>query len=818
MLRAVPLVLASLVTIPLLAGLSPPPAQPAAPKTIILGFDGMDHALTQRFMDAGDLPNFKRLAEQGLYQRLETSNPAQSPVSWAVFNTGSNPGKPLPQPMLGFSEKIPADDFVEFPMALKQPGAFKLSAAAVGLIAGLLVGLLLFRLMLGWKAVLAILTGVVGLLGGWFWAEGYVGALPADGKLPYVVNPMQGTNFWTWLDEAGIRLRGIQVASTYPPDDEGSHTTLLSGLGVPDVSGSPGSWFVYTNDPWSYGDKSTQTAGKIIKLYEDQPGRLDGKLLGPRNWVEDVRQRERISRLKADIEGGVLSTGALTAAQEELSAAEREYEQWRRAEGTATVPFSMRLDAQAQAVEIIVGAAPGSDLDRDQPGTTRVRVEQGGWSDFVPVEFVLNERFSAFGNVIFHVIRCDEEETRVFVPPINIDPLNPQPQLPISAPPGFAGELQQQIGHAYETLGWACITNPLKDFEDSRLPQQSFMDDMVSTEALREELLMAGLDRADEWDVYFQVLSTTDRVSHMLFRESDPEHPAHDSELAATPIEAFGTTFPLSDAIRQVYMSEDRLLGRVLERIESGGLGEDVLLLIVSDHGFSSFRRQVNLNNVLADLGHLVLKEGRDVASVLSGSRAEREFLGFVDWSRTRAYSYGLGKVFINLEGREPEGIVPADQYDEVVEAIRRDLLALKDPQSGVDVVTSAGRRDELFSGPWWKEGQAQRKIRGELVDVRHEGFADLFLGYAKYYRVSWSNTMGGLDSEAITDNENHWSGDHVSVDPSHVPGVLFSNRPMSTPGEAHLLDIGPTVLARYGLPIPEEMDGRPLPIENLTP
>ncbi|HTE07087.1 MAG TPA: hypothetical protein VK824_12915, partial [Planctomycetota bacterium] len=101
-----------------------------------------------------------------------------------------------------------------------------------------------------------------------------------------------------------------------------------------------------------------------------------------------------------------------------------------------------------------------------------------------------------------------------------------------------------------------------------------------------------------------------------------------------------------------------------------------------------------------------------------------------------------------------------------------------------------------------------------------HDGFADIFLGYAPYYRVAWSNTLGGLDSAAITDNTNHWSGDHVSVDPSHVPGILLSNRRMASPAASSLLDVAPTVLARYGVdPAPPhtEMDGHPLPFENLT-
>ncbi|HZL99861.1 MAG TPA: alkaline phosphatase family protein, partial [Planctomycetota bacterium] len=421
---------------------------------------------------------------------------------------------------------------------------------------------------------------------------------------------------------------------------------------------------------------------------------------------------------------------------------------------------------------------------------------------------------------VFHLVECGAGGLRLFVPPINIDPLQPPPQMPISAPPGFAAELQAEIGHPYETLGWACITNPLKDYEDSRLDEQSFMDDMVSTEALREELLLAGLDRAQDWDVYFQVFSTPDRVGHMLFRETDPAHPLYDEALANSQVTAWGQSFPLKDALLQCYRNADRIVGEVLDRLARGDFGADCLLLVVSDHGFSSFRRQVNLNNALYDLGFLKFKGGEDLEAVMRRSWRERDLLGRVDWKTTKAYSLGLGEVFVNLAGREPQGIVPPEQYDATVAELQTALLGLRDPKDGARVVTSVSRRDELYDGPWWKEGTAARKVRGVPVEVRHDGFADLFLGYEPGYRVSWGNTMGGLDDAAITDNDNHWSGDHVSVDPRHVPGILFSNRPLERPAEAHLDDVAPTMLVRYGLdPAPPhtEMDGSPLPFQNLT-
>ncbi len=794
------------------------PAAPAAehPKTVILGFDGMDFALTTQFMDEGLLPNFQRLAEQGLFQPLETSNPAQSPVSWAVFNTGTNPGKtgvagfvsrkinpPAgtskgsvgPQPMLGFNTTVDAAPFVRFPMALENRVAF-LAIASVG---ALVVGLLLFRLLLGIPTLFAVILALgAGGLGGWM-ADGYVKSLPADGKVPYVINPMQGTNFWSYLDSEGVRLRGIQVASTYPPDNEGPNTQLLAGLGVPDVGGSPGTFYVYTNDPWAF-EKGTGAGGEIVKIYEDdpdaRPGFFEGELVGPRNWIRRADFDHRIDTLESRKDDPELSTHERDRVEEEINRIRSERKAWSSKEKVVT-PFGMNADRSGGAVSFDVAGH-------------KETVDRGGWSSFIPVAFELTDSYSAYGIVRFHVMECDDDEVRIFVPPISIDPERPPAHLPISSPPEFSGELARAIGHPFETLGWACMTNPLKDIEDTEFTAESFLQDIGINLDWRLEILDASFDDASAWDVYYQVDGGTDRTAHMLYREFDPEHPLYDEEYANTEVNAFGRTFPLKRAIPEVYKEADRYVGHVLDRIEGGDLGEGALLLVVSDHGFQSFRRGVNLNNVLHDLGYLHIKDGMSVDEAFDAGRSK--LLMYVDWERTQAYSLGLGKVFINLQGREPQGLVSPDEYDVLIEKLRGELLQLTDGDGGPQVVTSALRRDELYDGPWWKEGEAKRLVAGREESVHHDGFADLFLGYRPYYRVSWGNTMGDLNRAAIVDNDKHWSGDHVSVDPVHVQGILFSNRKLAQPATSGLIDIGPTVVRRYGIDLGRtDMDGRPL-------
>jgi len=223
-------------------------------------------------------------------------------------------------------------------------------------------------------------------------------------------------------------------------------------------------------------------------------------------------------------------------------------------------------------------------------------------------------------------------------------------------------------------------------------------------------------------------------------------------------------------------------------------------------------RIQADRERLLHDLGLLHFAGDKALLEVRNGGRAD--LLGYVDWNRTSAYSMGLGKIYLNLKGREPRGIVDAADAPRVVAEIRTGLLALRDGPDGARVVTSVSHRDELFDGPWVHEGSGlSQKVAGEQRPLPHwDGFADLFVGFAPGYRVSWATTLGGLGPETVVDNTNHWSGGHVSVDRSHVPGILFSNQGWADDGQASLLDIGPTIVARYGIePDTTDMEGRAL-------
>ena len=144
------------------------------------------------------------------------------------------------------------------------------------------------------------------------------------------------------------------------------------------------------------------------------------------------------------------------------------------------------------------------------------------------------------------------------------------------------------------------------------------------------------------------VFDATDRVQHMFWRYTEPGHPAAKN----------GNNGKYADAIEQIYKRNDELVGRALDRLKPGDV-----LMAVSDHGMTSFQRGCNLNAWLHENGYLTLKEDTDGST---------EWLRDVDWSRTKAYVVGLTGIFLNIKGREAEGVL---EPGEEVQALKAELM-----------------------------------------------------------------------------------------------------------------------------------------------
>ncbi|MCE9634070.1 MAG: alkaline phosphatase family protein [Planctomycetes bacterium] len=746
------------------------PDAPQVGKVIVVGFDGLAADRVESLMAAGKMKNFAKLRDGGGYARLRPSNPAQSPVSWASVTTGWNPGK------TGIYDFLRREDM--------DPRSINIALAARSSTEPLSQGM---RVLL--VCVAALLGGITG--GGIAYAIGasrreWRKGLKFEGSLtfgaaafacaafgvlrwvpetvPTAVNLRSGEPFWVTLDKAGIRTVAIEAPLCFPPDQMNTGC-CLAGLGVPDMAGTWGSFSVWTDDPMVPAKTETAGRGYYVAPRTNGPSATEFELLveGPPNPLLDAAAKDRI-RAAADAE----------AARRDVSL---EWTKSRRRE-SETAEQVLRLGASLVArfpVSIHRGrTSPGAAV-RLQDGSS-VELAPGRWTDLLPVVFHANPVVKLHGRV--RLLLDDpgnplnpadpaSRTFRVFVGQVQWDLANVPPNVQLTSPASFAKELA--AGGPTETIGWPEMTNPVKD---RLLSDKAFIDHTYLLLALRERRFLSQLDKGD-FRCIFTLFSEPDRVQHALYRHVDPESPTYDAAAART----FG------GEIDRVYLEADRIVGETLRRT-----GPDDVVLVVSDHGFAPFRRGVNLNNLLRAKGWQTGSGASEQQGVDTLGRGGLYFKD-VDWSRTKAYGMGLGNVYLNLAGREPNGSVPVDQADAVIDAIAKDIADLRDTD-GKKVARKVYRGKDLYHGA--RSGEAP----------------DLVVGFEWGYRVSWQSCLGALDADVITPNTQPWSGDHCSVDPELVPAVLFCNRPLPNGAAPSVEDVAPAVLGLFGVK-PNDPDGK---------
>ena len=618
-------------------------------RLIIVGLDGQEPKLTDRFMAEGKLPNFKKLAESGSYHRLRSTFPSLSPVAWSSFSTGTNPGK----------HNI--YDFLDRDLRTYLP---LLSSTRIGKVERFFK-LGRFRIPLH-KPELRLLR--------------------------------KSKPFWTILGEHHIWSTILRVPITFPPDK--FYGAELSAMCVPDLLGTQGTFMLYTTRP--AGEKFKE--GGVRFALEDSGDRFETVLQGPGNSF---------------LEG----------------------------EPPLELPLIIELDRSAQKAQIRVGE---EELD----------LEPGTLSEWVTLAFRAAPGVTITGLCRMMVTEMDQHVS-LYVTPISLDPENPA--MPVSHPSYYSTYLAKKIG-PFTTLGLAEDTWALNE---GVIDDGTFLKQTYDIDNEREAMFFAALDRLRQGTLAC-VFDATDRIQHMFWRYIEDGHPAAVGHEDAEH----------KNAIEELYLRNDALVGRVLEKVREGDV-----VMVISDHGFASFRRGVNLNSWLHAQGYLTLKEGCDGSS---------EWLRDVDWSKTRAYSIGLTGVFLNMVGRESEGIVASGKAaDELKAEIMSKLENLTDEEKGEVGINEAFDTARIYTGPYLSNAP------------------DLLIGYNTGYRTSWDCATGVVSGPVFEDNVKAWSGDHC-IDPRLVPGVFFCNHEIAAedPG---LIDIAPTALRLFGLKPPAHMDGKPL-------
>ena len=647
-------------------------AKPATKSGIfIMGVDGMDPVILSRLIDEGKMPNFAKLAREGSYQKLGTSNPPQSPVAWSNFVTGMNPGGH------GIFDFLHRDPSNYHPVSSATPPPDEETTA-----------LHLF---------------------------GYV--LPIGGS--DAGNNRGGTPWWDVLIENEIDTEVYRIPGNFPTPE--SKAKVLDGMGTVDLRGGFGTYTLYTN-----------------KLVKKKKPKGDIEYVSVQDLDLDGIPDTATSILKGPPDQFHLEPGQVPSSSDYLTA------------------------------RIVIHIDPENDTAVVEVGSGRTLVEQGKWSDWVEVSFDLLPMgmMPVTGSVRFYAQELRPNLT-LYASPVNISPSSPF--MPITSPDSFVEEIFDDIGFFY-TQGMPEEQEALKDgvFSDDE-----YIEQVALIQEDTDRMIDFALDRFEPGDTTFVYLSDIDLQCHMLWRHGDPKHPGAPNHPAFDPETATAHAHDIENFYRDV----DATLARIRKRLPA-----DTLLIVMSDHGFQPYTRKLHLNAWLRDAGYLTLKDGKKSGHILTGD---------VDWSKTRAYGVGFNGLYLNLTGREAEGIVPAAKVDALLTEISGKLEALRDPKGGKTVVLEMFRGSEIYTGP------------------RSAEAPDLVVGYNVGYGCSDESTLGGITEDVLVDNTSRWSGNHL-MSPAVVPGVLLVNRKLS--GNGHdLTDVTATVLSHYGIkPLPD-MTGEPV-------
>jgi predicted AlkP superfamily phosphohydrolase/phosphomutase len=381
-------------------------------------------------------------------------------------------------------------------------------------------------------------------------------------------------------------------------------------------------------------------------------------------------------------------------------------------------------------------------------------LKAGQWSPWTKLDFSLSIPFQSVPGICRFFVQEVAPIFRLYVSPINMDPT--APAQPISEPSSFIQTVSGKLGR-FGTTGfqedYAARKNDV--FSDDEYARQA---DRVLDERLA--LLDYAVDNYDDGLLFFY-FSSSDLQSHMFWWDSNDTHPIRSDAEAK---KYFGH-------VHRLYQKLDAVVGELTDRYAG-----QATIIVMSDHGFANFGRQFNLNSWLRDWGYL-------------GPAECTSILRDADWSATVAYGLGINGLYLNMKGRERDGIVePGDQREALLAELIERLEAVIDT-NGQSVIRGVYRSDKIYTG-----------TATALAP-------DLIIGYRRGYRASWATTLGDLGDEVLLDNNLAWSADHCA-DALEVPGVLFCNRSLAGAAPS-LVDLAPSILAEFGLPTPPQMVGK---------
>ncbi len=498
----------------------------------------------------------------------------------------------------------------------------------------------------------------------------------------------KGTPFWMITSKAKIPTVILKCPVTFPPDK--IYGKMLSGMGVPDLIGTQGTFTFYTSEP---DTQEKYTGRKVIKVNKDPV--IKSFIIGPG---------------KSDIKGK---------------------------RKNIKIPFKIFFSKNSGRVDI--------ELNDE-----KFSLKKKEWSPWKEISFQIGPFKKMKGILKFYLIET-EPELKLYVGPINFDPRSPY--FPISYPSGYSEDISKALG-LYYTQGMPMDTWAVNE---KILSEDALLEQANSVLNETEKMLNHELNQLKK-GLLFCYFQSSDIIQHMFWRYIDPKHPLHEKDAPAR----------YKDMIYQWYEKLDKILGNVLKEI-----GSSDTLIVLSDHGFDSFRRAVHINTWLRKNGFLFLMD--------PGAKSGRELLHDIDWLKTKAYAIGFGGIYINRLGREPKGIVnPGKETEKIKHEIIAKIKKWKDDKSNAAVINNVYTREEIFWGPYADQTP------------------DIYLGFNIGYRASWQTALGAVPEILIEDNLKKWSGSHL-FDPVLIPGIIFANKKI-TKDDPSIYDIVPTILKTIGL------------------
>ncbi len=536
--------------------------------------------------------------------------------------------------------------------------------------------------------------------------------------------------------------------------------SVLRDHGIPaDIWRMPANFPVEGSDGWSFSGMMTPAIDSAYGKYAYYTSAPDPEAIADEGRIIPVREFD--GRIDTALSGPASP--------------------FRKDGEVATVPLRILVDHAAKAAAIELAGRV-------------VVVPVGAWSDWMQVKFDLLPMgmSSVHGIVRFHVKNLDPFE--LYASPVNIDPT--APITPVSEPADASAKVAERAG-LYYTQGMPEDVNALKE---GVLTDAEFMAQAGVVHQEGVHLLDVAFERWKQRGGFlFFYFSGVDLCGHMMWRHYDALHPNHDAKMADEDTSAWshrpGSTW--KDVIYDLYLRMDPIVGRVLDEA-----GSDATVIVMSDHGFESYRRKFSLNTWLLENGYLVLKEGRDREKPTTDATHDKVVIfDAVDWSKTRAYGIGFNGLYLNLKGRELDdplttdvdesGIVePGAQAGALIDEIDAKLLLLRD-------------------------GDAHPILRNDRPSLAYHGervkeAPDLVVGYNANYGNSDESSLGRIPHDVLADNlGGTFQGSHLMA-PEVVPGTLLSTRAVRE-GAHGLEDLTVEILKLYGIdPVPG-MRGAPV-------